>query len=462
MVVAGLVPDGAPGPGFCGDGTKLCSIGLVRYTPTGQRVTWPNAGANGRFSNNYVVYPGGSAASRYQYLHDIKVRGNYIDVLVDIPDSAHPALTLGHRNVEIVTFRDDGSFVSIWEALGHGFQPQDNEDFYGAQMVEMNNTQLIVAATGFDNIGPYIAVSRATILNDGTLTGSGDFGSPYGVPPNTFPTSWVARYYAPGSYCGGSRCDVTAGYVAKQVGFPVQTDFYVAGSIHIGGTNWDAIALKISSADASVKTEFNGTGWSRAVFDDPSSTLDDRAAGLYVYQDDVYMAAQVARKCSNGIGLAKLDGATGADNTAFGSGGKVVFGGEGNSPICLNQGPQAAVPTHIAATGGRIGIVGYQQFKTFGFPSVIEDNPMLAVVNAVNGSVLSFGSYPVTRADGSRYGDAALYGVYGGNLPTSPFTVSGFGRDANSSNTLSYLAGKFIPVSADRIFASGFGNGDEH
>ncbi|MEP7096332.1 MAG: hypothetical protein ABI748_01610, partial [Dokdonella sp.] len=446
------------GGGSCGDGTQLCSIGLVRYTPTGQRVTWPNAGPNGRFSNNYVVYPGSFSALKYQYLRDVKVRGNYIDVLVDQPDVGHPALTLGHRNVSIITFRDDGSYVSEWVAFGQGYQPQDNEDFYGAQMIQMDGTTMIVAATAYDVVGPYIAVTRGQIAANGHLSGVGGWGTAYGTPPNTIPLSYLHRYFAPGSYCGSGSCDVTAGYVAKQVGFPVQTDFYVAGSIHIGGNNWDPIALKVSSVDGSEKTEFNSTGWSRAVFDDAGSTLDDRAAGLYVFQDDVYMAAQVSRKCSNGIGLAKLDGATGANNTAFGAGGKIVFGGQGNSPICFIGG-DIDVPFSIAATGGRIGIAGYKSYK----PPVsgYRVDPMLAVVNAASGQVISFDSYPVTRTDGSRYGDAILFGIYGGNLPTSPFTVAGYGRDANAGNTLSYVTGKLIPVSSDRIFANNFGNGDD-
>ncbi|MEO7874958.1 MAG: hypothetical protein ABIR62_02485, partial [Dokdonella sp.] len=129
-VVGGLVPDG--NGNTCGNSTALCSIGLVQYTPSGQRVAWSNPGSNGRNANQYSVYPGGPQ-NRYQYIRDVHVRGHFIDVLVDEPDSAHPDLTLGHRNVRVVTFRDDGSLLGQWIAFGFASsQSADDVDFYGA------------------------------------------------------------------------------------------------------------------------------------------------------------------------------------------------------------------------------------------------------------------------------------------------------------------------------------------
>ena len=451
IVVAGLVPDGVAG-GQCGDGTRLCSIGLVHYKPTGQRVAWPNAGANGRYSNNYVVFAGGSSSPSYQYLRDVKVRGNLIDVLVDRPDTTRSGL--GRADVEIVTFFDTGELEGYNTAFGSSASGAESEDFYGAQMVYMNSSTMIVAATAYDSIGPYVAVTRMVTDTNQTPTKDASWGQPYNPAPNTFYYNRLIRYFAPSGYCGGGACDATASYVAKQEGFATQTDFYVAGSIHISGNDWDSYALKISSADGSTKSEFNITGWSRAVFNEPNSTLDDRAAGLYVYQDDVYMAAQVARKCHNGIGLAKLNGATGAYITAFGGSGKVVFGGQGNATLCY-FGNNRDVPFAISATGGRIGVAGYG--ATGGIVGGGTNiDPMLAVVDAVNGSLLDFARHPILRANGTRAGDGVLYSVYGGPSGTSPFTVSGNGRDTSAGNTLSYLVGRFVPVSADRIFANNF------
>ncbi len=454
MVVVGLVPDGVGG-GFCGDGTKLCSIGLVRYNAAGQRVPWPNPHQYGRASNNYLVYPGGSSTSQFQFLRDVNVRGAYIDVLVDEPDSSHTALTLGHRNVSVVTFITDGSLIGKTKVFGSSTSISgDAVDFYGAQMVETYSGAVIVAATAYGGSAPFIAVTRLNFNNNGLLIDDNTWGFPYGGSgPNR-----VRGYDAPNGYCGGGVCDVIAGYVAEPKGVAQTTDVYVGASIHISGTNWDPIALKISSVTGAIKSEFNGSGWSRAIFDEANSSLDDRVTGLYVYQSDVYMAAQVSRKCFSGIGLAKLNGATGASNTSFGSGGKLIFGGQGNAPICVAP-PGGDYSTAIAGTSGgaRIGIVGYRHHGITGSSNFYD--PMLAVVNGVSGQLMDFNVHPVKRADGSRFGDAVLYGIFNNSVGVTPFfAVSGNGRDASAGNALSYVAGQLVPIPSDRIFASGFDN----
>jgi hypothetical protein len=451
VVVAGLVPNFGSA-GTCNNGTAMCNIGLVRYDAAGVRKAWANPGSYGNFGNNYVVYPGGDL-HKYEYIRDVKVRAGYIDVLVDEIDVVDPGPVLGRQNARIVTFREDGSYSSEFPVFGSTFNASgDTEDFYGAQMVQINSTRMIVVATAYDSIGPYVAVTRLDILGNGAFDLDPGWGSTYGGAG----FDQLIRYYAPGPYCGfaAGSCDATAGYAAGQVGFATPTDFYVAASIHIDGDDWDPIAVKISSDTGELKTEFNGTGWSRAVFNDPNSTNKDIAAGIYVYQDDVYLAAQVARKCFDGIGLSKLDGTTGQYNTAFGGSGKIVFGGQGDAPFCFSP-PGGDYPYAISATGGRIGVVGYSRSGVPGFSNNVD--PMLAVVNAVNGSVLDFDRHPVLGADGTRSGDAVFYSVFGGASATSPFTAAGNGRIESAGNTLSYLIGKFIPVSGDRIFASNMG-----
>ena len=451
IVVAGLVPDGVGG-GFCGDGTKLCSIGLVNYNTIGQRLTWPSAGANGRFSNNYVVWPGAGSPypGGFRYIRDVSVRGNLIDVLVDWIDSSRTGL--GRADVAIATFRDTGEFEGWNLIFGDSASGTEFEDFYGAQMIQINSTTMIVAATTFNNARNHISVTRLVTDANQPPKKDATWGVPYNPAPNTFFSNRLVRYYPPNGLCDDPPCNATAGYVARQEGFATATDFYVSGSVGVSGNDLDVVTLKISSATGALKTEFNG-GWVRTSFDQPESTFKDLAAGLYVYQDDVYIAAQVAQKCDDGIGMAKINGATGGFIPAFGGSGKVVFGGRGNAPICFT-GNNNTVPFAITATGGRIGVAGYQATALIMGGTRVD--PMLAVVNAVNGQVLDIDSHPVLRADGTRFGDAVLYGIYGGPSVTSPFTVSGNGRDTTAGNTLSYLTGRFIPVSSDRIFASGF------
>jgi hypothetical protein len=451
VVVAGLVPNFGSA-GTCSNGTAMCNIGLVRYDAAGVRKAWSNPGSYGNFGNNYVIYPAGDL-HKYEYIRDLKVRAGFIDVLVDEIDVVDPGPVLGRQNVRIVTFREDGSYASQFPVFGSTFNASgDTEDFYGAQMVQINSTRMIVAATAYDSIGPYVAVTRLDILGNGAVDQDAGWGSTYGGAG----FDQLIRYYAPGSYCGfaAGSCDATAGYAAGQVGFATPTDFYVAASIHIDGDDWDPIAVKISSDTGELKTEFNGTGWSRAVFNESNSTKKDIAAGIYVYQDNVYLAAQVARKCFDGIGLSKLDGATGQYDIAFGASGKIVFGGQGDAPFCFSP-PGGDYPFAISATGGRIGVVGYSRHGIVGISNNVD--PMLAVVNAVDGSVLDFGFHPVLGADGTRSGDAVFYSVFGGASATSPFTAAGNGRIESAGNTLSYLVGKFIPASGDRIFASNMG-----
>lgn len=453
MVIAGLVPDGVAG-GFCGDGTTLCSIGLVRYNTAGQRVPWSNPGDNGRYFDNYSVFPSiASPLPRYQYLRDVKVRGNRIDVLVDQPDRNIPGSPLGNRDVSVVTFLDNGQQWRNISVFGQGSfgAPGDNEDFYGAQMVQTDSAAVTIAATAYDSVGSYVAITRMIII-DNDLHRDTDWGVPYAGTSSTR----LYRYLGPSDSCAvpiNSRCNVTANYVARPVA-STSAYVYVQGSVQNAGNDWNAMTLKLHSVNGTRPASFGGDGWVVTQFDQANSSNRDIGAGLYVYQDDVYLAAQVARKCHDGIGVAKLNGATGAYNATFGSGGKIVFGGQGNAMFCIAQGIGTDYPFAISATGGRIGIVGYESFRDLN--NSVHVDPMLAVVNAVDGTLIDFNTHPVKRADGSRYGDAVLFGIYGGPLPTSPFTVSGNGRDASAGNTLSYVAGKLVPISSDRIFGTGF------
>ena len=440
IVVAGLVPDFG-GSGTCSDGTVLCSIGLVRYNQNGVRQAWSNPGAYGHNGNQYVVYPGSAFgnSTHYQYIRDIKVRNHSIYVMVDAPD---PTPGLGQHDVRVIPFHDDGSIYAsgLFGVFGYATGGGDNEDFYGAQIALVSNNKMIVTATDYDGTSSYLAVNRIDILSDGSLAQDPSWGSAYGNGTQ----NRIRRYPANVAY--------TVGYAAMQVGFATPDDFYVAGNVDDQG-NSDVLVQKISSVTGDYKSEFGGSGFVSVDFAQPDSSHDDYAAGLYVYQDDVYVGAQVARKCHPGVGMAKLNGATGGYVNAFGGAGKIVFGGV-SATICV-AGNDDDIPTALSATGGRIGIVGYHHDFVPGFASAV--NPMLAVVDAVGGALLDFDTHPLTRADGTRYGDAVFYGVFGGPSVTSPFTVAGNGRDTTSGNSLSYVTGKFIPVSGDRIFASGFG-----
>ena len=446
IITGGLVPSWTGGNPANG----LWNIGLVHYAPDGTRLAWSNPGQYGFFANNYVVYPNLDAPF-YQYFRDMVVINGLLYVLVD--DPAPSQTGLGRQDSRIVVFRLDGSYHSQYPVFGMADEPAaDNVDFYGGRIVPISATRVIVTATAYDSIGGYLAIDRLGILGNGALDLDTSWGEGYGGP-NSF--SRVINYYPPDDFCATAPCSIDA-YFAMKPDNNAFEDFYVAGSRHYNGDDWDPYVAKISSQDGSLKPEFGGDGWAAASFDADSSSFEDHAAGLYVQGDaDVYVAATVAQKCHPGVGVAKFDG-TGTLNTSFGPGGKIVFGGQGDAPFCF-AGVQNDVPTDMARNGTRLGIAGYHA-NNLGIGEPTNYDPMFAAVGTADGALVSFDAYPLRRADGTRRGDSILYSVFGGFAnDEARFTVGGNGRDTTMGNTLSYVTGRMMPASFDRIFADGFG-----
>ncbi len=435
IVVAGLVPNFQTS-GTCNNGTALCNVGLVRYSRHGVRLAWSDPNGFGFYSNNYVIYPN-NAASGYQYIRDVKVQSGTIYVLLDTPNASQTGL--GRQNISILSFSENGRPRGNISVLGLSSNASDTEDFYGAQMTFTGPGKLIVTATDYDGASSYLAVSRLNVDAGGGLTQDTTWGSSYAGGGNR-----IVRYPANIPY--------TVGYATTPVGFSGQNDFYVEGSLDVQGDS-DVLVLKISSVTGSYKSEFGGNGVSTVDFARPNSTHDDFAGGLYVYRDEVYLAARVDEQCLESIGVAKLNGATGGLVSAFGTAGKVVFGGFDTPCASYRVG---ATPTAMSATGGRIGVVGVQRSWVPDGSSAFDNyDPYLAVVDAVTGSVIDEGRRTVIRPNGTRAGDAIFYSVIGGPDAISPFIAAGNSRDILTGNTLSYLTGMFIPDS-DLIFANNF------
>jgi hypothetical protein len=213
------------------------------------------------------------------------------------------------------------------------------------------------------------------------------------------------------------------------------------------------LVLKISSVTGSYKTEFGGSGFVSVDFASPNSTHDDYAGGLYVYRDDVYVAAQVASPCLPSAGVARINGATGSLVPAFGFGGKVVFGITSGACDTFAVG---AYTVAMSATAGRLGLAGYLHAVSTAPAPFDYYDPFLAIVDAVDGTPLDFGTgRRVVREDGTRAGDAAFFGIFGGPSPFSPFVVAGNSRDLLTGGPLSYLTAMYVPAT-DLIFADNF------
>lgn len=445
-VVVGLTPPF----GENNQGNGLWNLGMVRFGPDGAQKLWPNPGSYGNGWDVTVIYPG-AASSRIQYVRDVKVWNGFIYVLADYQTEA---AGLGRQDVYTYIFREDGSYVAQLRAFGGGISSDPN-DFYGAQLVPVNADRMMIVATTWDNLGPYVAVNRQIIQHgggaEGTLAWDTSWGNPYGG--NNLDR--IKPYFVPDNFCTASvsTCNAIVEYATKATGFDFD-DIYLAGSVQYDGADaWDAYVLKISTQDGNPKPEFSSDGWRPVWFDEEGSGEDDRARGLYVYQDDVYLALAVDRACHPGIGMAKLDGASGNYVAAFGNSGQIVFGGQGSAPLCFG-GVENDVPFAMDATPNRLGIVGYHASNP-GIGGSTRYDPMLAVVQADNGTVLDLDSHPVIGDAGIRIGDAVLYDVFGGNGVS--FTAAGDARYASAGNRTNFLSGRFVPVSSDRIFASSFG-----
>jgi hypothetical protein len=432
IVIAGLVPKwGSPNPS-----NGLWNLGLVRYNAVGLRQEWSSPGMYGVYGNQYID-DSNTDAPYFQYIRDVKVVNDRIYVLLDSPDGTNHT-----HDVAVYSFNSSGEepfagYGTSPTVFGGAVATPDPYDFYGAKIVPMPDGHLIVVATAYDSEGSFFAVTRLNVLPNGSIVPDKTWGLPYGN------SDYLREYRASVN---------TTAYLATTNAASASSDFYVAGS-ESGQGDSDAFIVKISGVDGSYKTEFGSNGIVSIDFAQPGGTHDDYATGIVVEGNDLWLTAQVAQKCHPGIGIAKLDSVNGSLNLAFGGTGKVVFGGVGNVPFCL-AGSDDDIPIAMSTSGGRLGIAGYHHDAIPNAGSSYD--PLLAVVDAVNGTLLDLAKHPTTDIYGSRRGDAILYDVIGGPDSDSPFVISGEGRDQSFGNTLSFLVGKFLPGPIDRIFANGF------
>lgn len=443
-VTVGLVAH--PGNGNPANG--LWNIGLVRYNAAGQRVAWSNPGAYGYFGNQYIAYPF-STTPFYQYVRDIKYLNGYLYVLADYQNQSTggPA----GQDVHVLVFNQSGAFVDDWFAFGWFDNPGNAH--YGATLVPLSDDRLMAVATSYGAGGPFVVARKFIVNPSGALTSDTSFGN-----------AGRAEYAAPDDLClpaarpcrAVARAAVIAGGLL-QVG--VTPSVYVVGSVNYDGTdNWDAFVLNFSGTSGAAINSFHDDGWREVFFDQADSDFADLGVGLSVVrslgagggtiQTRLYVAAEVDRRCFGGIGVAKLDGA-GDYVTAFGMGGKAVFGGSGAS-ICPSFGARADVPHDMARNGNRLGIAGWGTSINLG--GTAATTPMLAIVDTETGDVEDLARHPVERPDGTRWGDGQLFGIVGST--DGSFSVAGHARDASTTNRLMFVTGRF--VGDDTIFADGF------
>jgi hypothetical protein len=429
VVVAGLVPAGA--------GAQ--QLGIVRYSPSGRRVTWPAISAPfGHNASQYILYPNGAANSpRVTNVAAIAQRSGYIYVLVDdmYPDG------LDKYRPAVVVFADTGRFVGWW------FIHPDNDVYNNARdMAIIGNKLTLLGGNSAGGWWTKFWTARFAINADGTLSHDASFG---GNGVSVFTLSASAGGCSDAQI--GGLCPITGIALdhAKGLTVPLAPKFYVAFTKKYDNSGDHDPCVARFNGNGSLDSAFNG-GVACVAFDN-GGNREDRAVALHTdYHtviggggistvEDIYVTASVARDFSAGVGVMRLN-SSGGLNSEFGNGGKVVFGGCGTG-CTVNLGP--TVPRAMARNGANLAVVGYWD------PNLVDD-PQLAVINATNGSFLSF------RTMGISYGDSIFADVVAG--PSGGFTMAGWAKDESVGTwQRMYFTSQALPegLSNDIIFRYG-------
>lgn len=401
VVVAGMIPAGS------GDQ----QLGIVRYSPSGRRVTWSAISAPfGHNANQYIVYPNGAANSpKITNVAAIAQRNGIIYVLVD--DKYVDGLE--KYRPAVIAFADTGRFVGWW------FIHPDNDVYNNARDMAISGSKLTLL--GGNSAGGWWTkfwTARFDINADGTLSFNSTFGG-NGAPMFTLPTAAGGCSQAQ----IGGFCPITgiALDYAKSLVVQLSPKFYVAFTKRYDNSGDHDPCVARFNDNGTLDTGFGTNGIACVAFDN-GGNREDRAVAMHTdyhmvgtipnvsYVEDIYLVASVAREFSNGVGVARLN-SNGTLYSEFGSGGKIVFGGCG-AGCTVNLGP--TIPRAITRSGANLGIAGYWD------PNLVDD-PQLAVVNALNGSFLSF------RVMGIASGDAIFGDIVAG--PNGGFVTAGWAKD---------------------------------
>lgn len=430
VVVAGMIPAGS------GDQ----QLGIVRYSPSGRRVTWPSISAPyGHNANQYITYPNGAANSpKITNVAAIAQRNGIIYVLVD--DKYVDGLE--KYRAAIVAFADTGRFVGWW------FIHPDNDVYNNARDMAISGSRLTLL--GGNSAGGWWTkfwTARFDINSDGGLSFDSSFGG-NGAPVFTLST---AAGGCSSAQIGGF-CPITgiALDYAKGLTVPVSPKFYVNFTKRYNNTGDHDPCVARFNNNGTLDTTFGTNGVTCVAFDNGGNN-EDRAVGMHTdyhltgtfpnvsWAEDIYLVASVARAFSNGVGVARLN-SSGGLVSEFGTGGKIVFGGCG-SGCSVNLGP--TVPRAITRSGANLGVAGYWD------PSLVDD-PQLAVINATNGSFLS------SRVMGIASGDAIFGDIIAG--PNGGFVTAGWAKDDNVGTWQKmYFTARILPEGFvnDTIFRYG-------
>jgi len=422
------------------------NIGLVRHSPSGTRQVWSGSGPYFHAGNQYVVYPnlagGATGIATIRKLIDFAYARGFFYVLVRSRFSDTPI----DNDVQLLVFREDGSYVNAINFLNGGA----DEDGTALSVIETGQiaNPVAIAVLGVvsgvrTSIAKYV-VNSSNVIQLDTSFGGGD---------------GRVEFVLPLDECTYPDCS----YYSTDIAFPVgggggsNKPIYVSGSVQrdsATSSDYDMVAVKFTPSGA-LDTAFDFNGIRQYAFDVQDSNKGDFASDLIVLRspvgnfDTAWMMGPVNRRCSQGVGVVKFDGANGALVSAFGSVGRAVFGDDVSQPGGPCD-PEAALdPAGLVAQDGEIGIAATGFLLDENGARVLETGVLLRL-SADTGQRYSLEGFRLFTGD--KYYPNTLGGIAPGE-GGGRYYVSGAGRTGNYNSL--FLAARLKPVD-DLLFRNGF------
>lgn len=423
-------------------------IGLVRYSSSGQRLTWASANpAYAEYSSQYLVYPKGNSGQpigSFTEVVGIEIHNDNIIVLANF------RTLLNEVRPIFVVFSSSGVHRGWWT-----YYPGANTPARGFIIQQSGTLAFRVIVLGDDPTPgdvpsrPRIWLARLTIASNGALALDNAFGS------GGFA---FARANACTLVGGPSACATTAAAIAPVPGplLPSNPKFYVAVAARGSGQpDFDGVVMRFNgngSKDTTFATTPAGGDSAVIAFDDGGDNADVPVAlvtGYHVevplaYVDDIFVAATVARSRQRGIGIARFD-ESGQPASGFGTGGKLLFGGCGTGTGNCNFANVETVASSMVKDGDHLALAGWYRADLGGGNSFTD--PLLAVVDADTASVLSFDNHMAGNDD------AAFHDVVANG--DGSFSLAGDTASSATGGSLSYFTARLKPI-VDLIYANGF------
>jgi hypothetical protein len=422
------------------------NIGLVRHSPSGTRQVWSGSGPYFHAGNQYVVYPnlaaGATGINTIRTLIDFAYARGFFYLLVRTRFSDTPI----DHDVQLLIFREDGGYVNAINVLNGSA----DENGIALSVIETGQVANPVAiailgvVSGFRSAIAKYLVNASNVIQLDASFGGGD---------------GRVEFVLPLDECSYPGCD----YFSTDIAFPVgggggsNKPIYVSGSVQrdsATSTDYDMVAIKFTPAGL-LDTAFDFNGIRQYAFDQQDSNKTDFASDLIVRRspvgnfDTVWMMGPVGRRCSQGIGVVKFDGASGAPVSTFGSAGRAVFGDDVSQPGGPCD-PEAALdPAGLVAQDGEIGIAATGFLLDENGARVFETGVLLRL-SADTGQRYSIAGFRLFTGD--KYYPNTLGGIATGE-GGGRYYVSGAGRTGNYNSL--FLAARLKPVD-DLLFRNGF------